>query len=159
MEKIFDRDKLREILNDARIRGKTIVFTNGCFDIIHVGHVHYLQDAKKLGDILVVAVNSDASVRNLKGDKRPLVPQDERADVIAALGSVNYVSIFDETTPLALINTLRPDILVKGGDWNEKDVVGRDEVRSWGGRVEIIPETKGASTTNIVEKIRQLYSE
>jgi D-beta-D-heptose 7-phosphate kinase/D-beta-D-heptose 1-phosphate adenosyltransferase len=157
MNKVLDRETLQSVVENLHRQGKKVVFTNGCFDILHVGHVRYLHQAGKLGDVLVVGLNTDASVRNLKGDKRPLIPQDERVDVLAALEAVHYVTLFDEPTPLALITALRPDILVKGGDWKKEEVVGRDEVRSWGGKVVIIPEIEGASTTHIVEKIRSLY--
>jgi len=158
MEKILTREELRKKIDRCRSEGRKVVFTNGCFDIIHAGHTHYLAEARALGDILVLALNSDASVRAIKGEKRPLVPENERAAVAAALGCVDYVVIFGETTPQALIDLLRPDVLVKGGDWKEEDVVGRESVMSWGGKVVIIPQKKGLSTTNIVEKILSLYS-
>ena len=157
MNKIFSRETLKEQLNGLRQVGKTIVFTNGCFDILHVGHVRYLGEAKKLGDILVLALNSDASVRIIKGEKRPLVPEDERADIMAALESVDYVILFDEPTPQLLIEYLQPDILVKGGDWAKAAIAGADFVKAAGGRVITIPLIEGRSTTNIVEKIRQVY--
>jgi D-beta-D-heptose 7-phosphate kinase/D-beta-D-heptose 1-phosphate adenosyltransferase len=140
-----------------RGEGQKIVFTNGCFDILHVGHVRYLLEARKTGDLLILALNSDASVRAIKGDKRPLVPQGERAEVAASLEAVDYVTLFDETTPLKLIEYLRPDCLVKGGDWKEEAIVGSDAVRSWGGKVFLIPVVEGASTTNIVEKVLHVY--
>jgi rfaE bifunctional protein nucleotidyltransferase chain/domain len=158
MENILSREKLKERLDILKGEGKTIVFTNGCFDIIHAGHVRYLTEAKKLGDILVLALNSDSSVKVIKGDERPIVPEEERAIVVGSLESVDYVTLFDEETPLRLIEYLRPHILVKGGDWDEESVVGRDAVRQWGGAVVIIPEVKGASTTNIIEKIRNNFS-
>ena len=158
MNKIYTREELKKIIDRHRKEGKKIVFTNGCFDILHVGHTRYLTEAKKQGNILVLGLNSDESVRSLKGKERPLIPENERADVIAALESVDYVTIFHELTPLELIEYLKPDILVKGGDWKEKDVVGRELIEKWGGRVIIIPEVKGSSTTNIIEKIMQVYS-
>jgi len=158
MNKIYSREELKKIIDRHRKEGKKMVFTNGCFDILHVGHTRYLTEAKKQGNILVLGLNSDESVRSLKGKERPLIPENERADVIAALESVDYVTIFHELTPLELIEYLKPDILVKGGDWKEKDVVGRDLIEKWGGRVIIIPEVKGSSTTNIIEKIMQVYS-
>jgi rfaE bifunctional protein nucleotidyltransferase chain/domain len=158
MENILSREKLKERLDILKGEGKTIVFTNGCFDIIHAGHVRYLTEAKKLGDILVLALNSDSSVKVIKGDERPIVPEEERAIVVGSLESVDYVTLFDEETPLRLIEYLRPHILVKGGDWDEESVVGRDAVRQWGGAVVIIPEVKGASTTNIIEKISNNFS-
>jgi rfaE bifunctional protein nucleotidyltransferase chain/domain len=158
MENILSREILKEKLKSLKSEGKKIVFTNGCFDIIHAGHVRYLKEAKKLGDILVLALNSDSSVKAIKGDERPIVPEEERAIVVGSLESVDYVTLFDEETPLRLIEYLRPHILVKGGDWDEENVVGRDTVREWGGKVVIIPEVKGASTTNIIEKIRNNFS-
>jgi D-beta-D-heptose 7-phosphate kinase/D-beta-D-heptose 1-phosphate adenosyltransferase len=158
MEKILVRKDLKAKIDAAKKAGNIIIFTNGCFDIIHAGHTHYLAKAKSLGDLLVVAVNSDASVRRIKGEKRPLVPEDERAEVIAALGCVDFVVIFDEPDPQALVDLLRPDVLVKGGDWREEDVIGRESVASWGGKVVIIPHKKGLSTTNIVERIKAVYS-
>ena len=157
MKKILSWEALKNEVDRRRGEGQKIAFTNGCFDILHVGHVRYLREARKTGDLLILALNSDASVRAIKGDKRPLVPQEERAEVAASLEAVDYVTLFDETTPLKLIEYLRPDCLVKGGDWREEAVVGRDAVRSWGGRVVLVPVVEGASTTNIVEKIRQVY--
>ena len=157
MEKILGWKALREEVERHRCRGEKIAFTNGCFDILHVGHVRYLAEARKMGDLLIVAVNSDASVRAIKGERRPLVPQQERAEVVASLAAVDYVTLFDETTPLTLIEYLRPDCLIKGGDWPEEAVVGRKAVRSWGGTVALIPMVEGASTTNIVEKILEVY--
>src|ERR1035437_9237195 len=147
--KICDREELKKELERHRREGRKIVFTNGCFDILHVGHVRYLCAAKNIGDVLVLALNSDSSVRSIKGGKRPLVSEKERAVVIAALEAVDYVTIFSESTPLALIELLKPDVLVKGGDWAEDQIIGREAVASWGGEVAIIPEIKGASTTNI----------
>ncbi len=157
--KLFQREELKTELERLQREGKKIVFTNGCFDILHVGHTRYLKEAKQLGDVLVLALNSDDSVRAIKGDKRPLVPENERADVVASLTSVDYVTIFSETTPLTLIEYIKPDVLVKGGDWAEESIVGRESVVKWGGRVAIIPEIKGASTTNIVAKIRKVYGD
>jgi len=157
MKKILTWGELKKETDRLRGKGKKIAFTNGCFDILHVGHVQYLREARKTGDLLILGLNSDASVRAIKGEKRPLVPQGERAEVVASLMSVDYVTVFDETTPLKLIEYLRPDILVKGGNWKEEAVVGRDAVRSWGGKVVIVPMTEGASTTNIMEKIRRVY--
>jgi rfaE bifunctional protein nucleotidyltransferase chain/domain len=157
MNKVLTKEALRKELDRLREEGKSIAFTNGCFDILHVGHVRYLTEAKKTADILVLALNSDSSVRTIKGEKRPLIPQGERAEVLAGLSSINYVTIFDEATPLELIKYLKPDILIKGGDWAEENIVGRDEVRSWGGRVVVVPEVEGASTTNIVDKVLKVY--
>jgi rfaE bifunctional protein nucleotidyltransferase chain/domain len=157
MNKILVRKNLKEKLDILRKEGKKIAFTNGCFDILHVGHVRYLKEAKKTADILVLALNSDASVRAIKGEKRPLVSEEERAEVLAALDCVDFVTVFPELTPLELICYLKPDILIKGGDWPEDKVVGRDEIREWGGHVTIIPEVAGKSTTNIVDKIISVY--
>jgi len=159
MGKILSRDALKQVIDRLKREGRKIAFTNGCFDILHVGHVRYLREAGKMGDVLVLALNSDASVRAIKGEKRPLVPENERADVVAALEFIDYVTIFDELTPLELIEYLQPDVIIKGGDWTEENVVGRDAVKRWGGRVAIIPEIPGASTTNIVEKIMKVYGE
>jgi D-beta-D-heptose 7-phosphate kinase/D-beta-D-heptose 1-phosphate adenosyltransferase len=157
MNKILEREALRNKLEELRNKGKKIAFTNGCFDILHVGHVRYLREAKKTADVLVLALNSDSSVRSLKGEEKPLIPENERAEILAALEFIDFVTIFEELTPLELINYLKPDILIKGGDWPEEKVVGREEVKKWGGRVAIIPEVEGKSTTNIVEKIKKLY--
>ncbi|MDI6743307.1 MAG: D-glycero-beta-D-manno-heptose 1-phosphate adenylyltransferase, partial [Smithella sp.] len=157
MDKILDRTTLKDKLDELRAQGKKIAFTNGCFDILHVGHVRYLREAKKTADVLVLALNSDSSVRSIKGEKRPVVGEQERAEIMAALEFIDFVTIFPEPTPLELINLLQPDVLLKGGDWPEEKVVGREEIRTWGGRVAIIPEIEGKSTTNIVEKIKSLY--
>ncbi len=157
--KILPAESLRQRLDVERRRGRTIVFTNGCFDLLHVGHVKYLQKARKLGDLLVLGLNSDASIRRLKGPKRPLLGQEERAHILAALDCIDHLVIFDEDTPLELIETLKPDILVKGGDYAPEGVVGKDFVESYGGRVELIQFVDGKSTTNIIEKILQQYRE
>ena len=153
-EKILPSDELSELLAQARSAGKTVIFTNGCFDLLHAGHVEVLQRAKSFGDILVVALNSDASVRRLKGQKRPIQNQQDRAKILAALACVDYVTVFDEETPANLISVLKPAVLVKGGDYSSDSIVGAREVKAWGGRVEIIPLVQGRSTTNIVEKAR-----
>ena len=157
MNKILERNALKDKLKELRKKGKKIAFTNGCFDILHVGHVRYLREAKKTADVLVLALNSDSSVRSIKGEKRPLMNEKERAEILTALECIDFVTIFQELTPLELINYLKPDILIKGGDWPEEKVVGREEIKKWGGRVAIIPEVEGKSTTNIVEKIKKLY--
>lgn len=155
--KIQQLAPLCDIIAHAHHHGKKVVFTNGCFDLLHVGHVSYLQRARHLGDLLVLGLNSDASVQRLKGPTRPLVPQDDRAQVMAALACVDYVVIFDEDTPLRAIESLRPDILVKGGDYTPDTVVGRAQVESWGGRVELIEFVQGKSTTGLVEKIGSVH--
>ena len=157
MNKITPRNDLKSQVDRLKREGKKVVFTNGCFDILHAGHTRYLREARKLGDVLILALNSDSSVRSIKGPMRPIVPEAERAEVVAALDSVDYVTVFDELTPLELIEFLRPDVIVKGGDWAEKDIVGAESVRKWGGRVAIMPEIEGASTTNIIDKVLQVY--
>jgi len=157
MNKIYPKDELKAEVGRLKREGKKVIFTNGCFDILHAGHTRYLREAKKLGDVLILALNSDNSVRSIKGEKRPIVPEAERAEVVASLASVDYVTVFDELTPLALIEFLQPDVIVKGGDWAEKDIVGAAAVGKWGGRVAIMPEIEGASTTNVIEKVLQVY--
>lgn len=156
--KIKSRDVLSHIIAAEKNRGKTIVFTNGCFDLLHAGHVKYLQKARNLGDLLVLGLNSDTSVRRLKGAKRPLIDQEERAHLLAALDCIDYVTVFDEDTPLELITSLKPDILAKGGDYSLENVVGRDIVESYGGRVELVTFVDGKSTTSIIERVLELYS-
>ena len=151
--KIKTVSALKKALLPLKKRGRSIVFTNGCFDVLHYGHVKYLQDAKNKGDILVVAVNSDSSVRKLKGPSRPVVGQKNRMRVLAALESVDFVTLFGEDTPLKLIKLLRPDVLVKGGDWDKNKIVGGGLVESWGGKVISLPYVKSQSTTNIIDKI------
>ncbi len=136
-------------------QNKKIVFTNGCFDLLHVGHVRYLQEAKKLGDVLVVGVNSDASVRVLKGPTRPVQVEADRAEILAALGAVDYTVIFNEETPLKLIETVKPDILVKGGDWKADQIVGSDFVIANGGKVMSLQFVDGKSTTKLIEKAQK----
>jgi D-beta-D-heptose 7-phosphate kinase/D-beta-D-heptose 1-phosphate adenosyltransferase len=150
-----DLDALRARLEPLRQRGGRVVFTNGCFDLIHPGHVRYLIAARALGDALVVGLNGDASVQRLKGAGRPVLRFPERAEVVAALGAVDHVIGFDTDTPLALVTALRPDVLVKGADWAEADIAGAAEVRTWGGRVERIELVPGVSTTGILRRIRQ----
>ncbi len=156
--KIKGRDSLQTILQELQDQGRKVVFTNGCFDLLHVGHIKYLQAARQLGDLLVLGLNTDASIRRLKGQKRPLIDQTERSHILAALSCVDFVTVFDEDTPLELIRTLRPDILVKGGDYDLDGVVGRELVESYGGRVELIQFVDGRSTTNIINKILTSYS-
>lgn len=138
----------------ARARGQRIVFTNGVFDLLHPGHVRYLQQARALGDLLVIAINADSSVRRNKGPERPITPQHERAEILAALDCVDAVTVFDEETPHAIIGELQPDVLVKGADWAHDAIVGRDLVEARGGRVVRIAVEQGHSTTTIVAKIR-----
>ena len=153
--KLKSKNSLAKIISSLRKRGKKVVFTNGCFDILHYGHAKYLETAKAKADVLVVAINSDASVKKLKGKNRPLVSQNYRAKMVAALESVDFVVIFAEPTPLEMIKALKPDVLVKGGDWKEKDIVGADFVKSRKGRVYSLKFIKGFSTTGIIKKIGQ----
>ncbi|KAF0220693.1 MAG: D-beta-D-heptose 7-phosphate kinase / D-beta-D-heptose 1-phosphate [Geobacteraceae bacterium] len=155
--KIKNLDVLVKIIDTERERGTRVVFTNGCFDLLHVGHVKYLQKARSFGDVLVLGLNSDASVRRLKGENRPLIGEAERAHLLAALDCVDYLVIFDEDTPLRLIETLKPAVLVKGGDYTPEGVVGKDVVETYGGRVELVEFVDGKSTTNIIEKILERY--
>jgi rfaE bifunctional protein nucleotidyltransferase chain/domain len=153
--KVLQRDALVEVVKNLRDRGKKVVFTNGCFDLIHLGHVRYLGEAKKHGDILVVGLNSDGSVRRLKGKGRPFVPERDRAELLAALEAVDYVTIFGEDTPAALIEALGPDLIVKGADYTLEEVVGRETVERSGGCVVIVPLVEDRSTTKLIEKIRR----
>lgn len=137
-----------------RREGKRVVFTNGCFDLVHPGHVRYLTQARALGDSLIVGLNSDRSVRSLKGEGRPVLNEEERAEVLAALEAVDFVTIFDEETPRELVAALLPDVLVKGGDWPIEQIVGRDEVEAAGGSVLSLPFVEGSSTTDIIERIK-----
>lgn len=151
--KLFPAAVLAECLASFRSEGKRIVFTNGCFDLLHPGHIYTLTQAKALGDVLVVAINSDASVKRLKGERRPILNQEERTVMLSALAMVDYVTIFAEDTPLEVIRLLLPDVLVKGGDWGADAVVGREVVEANGGEVVLIPYQAGFSTTDIIERI------
>ncbi len=157
-KQILAVDELLRVAAQLRAEGKTLVFTNGCFDILHPGHVRYLERARELGDLLVVGVNSDHSVRELKGASRPIFPQAERAEILAALASVNYVIIFDELTPQTLIARLLPHVLVKGGDWGPDEIVGREEVEAAGGKVIRIDPHEDHSTTRILETVVRNFS-
>jgi len=155
--KILKLPDLIQTLEGLRKSGKRVVFTNGCFDILHVGHVRYLTAARAKGDVLVLGLNSDVSVRSIKPDNRPIVNQDQRAEVLAGLTCVDYITIFDEPDPLALIRSVKPDILVKGADWEEAEIIGSDVVKSYGGkvvRVEVVPDI---STSRIIQRILELY--
>ena len=151
--KYYPTPILVEVVTDLRRQGKRLVFTNGCFDLLHPGHIHTLTQAKALGDVLVVGINSDASVRRLKGAQRPILQERERAVLLSALAAVDYVTLFDQDTPLELIRLLRPHILVKGGDWSPDAVVGKEIVEAEGGTVVVIPYQPGFSTTGIIERI------
>ncbi len=146
---------LSKILAGLQSKGRRVVFTNGCFDILHPGHVSYLEKASRMGDVLVVGLNSDLSVKAIKGKGRPINKERDRAYVLSALSFVDYVTIFGEDTPLLLIKKLKPDVLVKGGDWKTKDIVGGDFVRSRGGRVVSIKFLKGYSTSSLISKMRK----
>ena len=157
LDKIKTREELKAVTRKARDQGKKIVTTNGCFDVLHVGHIRYLQQAKRQGDILIVAINSDDSVRAIKGDKRPLVPENERAEVLAALKCVDYVMIFPELDPIQFLNELRPDIHVKGGDYKLDQIVEREAVGSIGAEMRLISGAAGKSTSNLIELIVERY--
>src|SRR4051812_4150396 len=149
--------KLEELLRaraSLRAEGRRLVFTNGCFDLLHVGHVRYLAEARRLGDALLVAINSDASVRALKGAGRPILGESERAEILAALSSVDFVTVFDDESPRSLISAVLPDVLVKGGDYQPDEIHGREEVERAGGRVLSLPFVEGASTTGIIERVK-----
>jgi rfaE bifunctional protein nucleotidyltransferase chain/domain len=155
-EKILSQDRAAQVRARLRAEGRRLVFTNGCFDLLHVGHVRYLRQARSLGDALIVAINSDRAVRELKGAGRPVMPVDERAEVLAALEAVSYVTVFDELSPRRLIAKLLPDVLVKGGDYALPEIHGREEVEAAGGRVVALPFVEGASTTDIVKRIKDV---
>jgi rfaE bifunctional protein nucleotidyltransferase chain/domain len=157
LSKIITVDKLDKRLDKFRKSGKKIVFTNGCFDILHVGHVRYLGAARSEGDLLVVGLNSDDSVRSIKGTNRPIVSQNHRAEILASMGCVDYVVLFNEPDPLRLIQILRPDILVKGEDWAEEKIVGAEFVKSIGGKIVRIAIEADASTSGIIERILARY--
>ena len=155
MGKFLDQQSLISELKTTR-EGKRVVFTNGCFDILHVGHVKYLAEAKAQGDILVIGLNADASVKRLKGSERPINVQEDRADVLAALASVDYVTLFEEDTPLALITAVMPDVLVKGGDWPVEKIVGHEVVLQKGGEVKSLQFVEGRSSSDLIEKLKTL---
>jgi len=155
MGEVLSREALAAVCTRVKKAGKRVVFTNGCFDILHRGHVDYLTKAKALGDLLVVGVNGDDSVRRLKGPNRPIVNQDDRAAVLAALAAVDYVSLFDEDTPFELIRAIVPDVLVKGADWSVEAIVGKDVVEAAGGTVQTLEFLPNRSTSSIIQKIIQ----
>ena len=158
MGEVLSQESLIERIRSLQKDGKKVVFTNGCFDLLHVGHVRYLRAAKELGDCLVVAVNSDDSMRSLKGRERPIIPQGQRAEVLAALSSVDYVIIFAELDPSRLISLLQPDVLVKGGDWTPEQIVGKEEVEARGGKVLSLPLVEGVGTSVIISSILKKYT-
>ena len=157
IDKILNPKELGSRIKKQQKEGKKIVFTNGCFDILHQGHVRYLYEARQAGDLLVMGVNSSESVSRLKGPKRPINPLDERMEILASLYFVDYVTWFEEDTPLALITELQPDILIKGGDWDIDSIVGREIVEAKGGKVFNLPLVKGKATTGVIEKIIERY--
>ena len=157
--KIKPLQELLQLLSVKRREKNKIVFTNGCFDLLHVGHIRYLQEARHLGDLLIVGLNSDASVRALnKGAMRPIVPENQRAEVLSALDCVDFVTVFHEPDPLVLIESLQPDVLVKGGDWTPDRIIGRKEVEAQGGSVHSIPLTPDISTTQLIQRIVKLQT-
>ena len=157
MTKLLTLDQLLIVRRQAKEAGKRVVFTNGCFDLIHAGHITYLRQARSLGDLLVIGINSDASVQRLKGPERPIMSELERAGVLDGLEMVDYITIFNEETPHSLISALSPDVLVKGGDWELDQIVGRKEVEAGGGSVHSLPYLQGASTTDIISRILSRY--
>jgi D-glycero-beta-D-manno-heptose 1-phosphate adenylyltransferase len=156
MGQVVQLEELLPQVKTAKSTGRKIVFTNGCFDLLHVGHVRYLKEARSLGDLLVVGLNSDASVRGLKGTSRPVQSESDRAEILASLGCVDYVVLFSEEIPLRLITALKPDVLVKGGDWPVEKIIGHEVVLKGGGQVRSLPFHPGHSTSSILEKIQKL---
>ena len=154
-DKLKSRDEIASLADQARQDGKTIVFTNGCFDLLHRGHVHVLRQARASGDLLIVGINSDRSVRSIKGATRPILPEIDRVELIAAMEMVDYVVLFDEPDPYQLIAVIKPRVLAKGGDWGGGKIIGADIVERDGGRVTVIPYLKGHSTTALIERIRK----
>jgi D-beta-D-heptose 7-phosphate kinase/D-beta-D-heptose 1-phosphate adenosyltransferase len=148
-------DEIAAIAADARKQGRKVVFTNGCFDLVHRGHLHILRQAKAAGDLLIVGINTDRSVKMIKGALRPILPETDRSELIASLEMVDYVVLFDEPTPIDLITAIQPDVLAKGGDWERDQVVGADVVEKAGGQVALIPYLEGFSTTEIIERMRK----
>lgn len=156
-QKIKELNELKKIIEDLKKHSKKIVFTNGCFDLIHFGHIYYLKEAKKLGDCLIVAVNSDESVRNIKGNGKPIIPQDERAEVLSGFRMIDYITIFQEEDPVNVILELLPDVLVKGGDWKIDKVLGKDIVEAHGGRVVTISPVENKSTSSLILTVLKKY--
>jgi len=157
LDHFLEPTKLAPVLQNLQKQGKKAVFTNGVFDLLHLGHVTYLQEARNRGDLLVVGLNSDASVRRIKGPLKPLLPLEERAEMLLALSCVDYATFFEEENPYNVIKILRPDVLVKGGDWAIDKIIGGDLVQSWGGKVLNIPVVEGRSTTNLIQMVRDRY--
>ncbi|HZD40094.1 MAG TPA: D-glycero-beta-D-manno-heptose 1-phosphate adenylyltransferase [Terriglobales bacterium] len=155
-DKLKSLTELAAIADQARRDHRRVVFTNGCFDLLHRGHVHLLQQAKASGDILIVGINSDRSVRAIKGPRRPILPQGDRVELIGAMEMVDYIGVFDDPDPYALIEAIKPNLLIKGGDWKPTQIIGADVVQREGGQVIVIPYLQGYSTTEIIERIRAL---
>jgi len=153
--KIKKLGELRSIVTKAKSNNKTIVFTNGCFDLLHLGHIHLLREAKKLGDLLIVALNSDSSITKIKGPSRPILPETERAELLASLEMVDFVTVFSQPDPAEVIKALHPNVLVKGGDWTQDQIIGKDTVEGHGGKVVALPFLSGHSSTMIIERIRR----
>ena len=153
--KLISKARLKRLAQKLKKRRKTIVFTNGCFDILHAGHVEYLEQARKMGDVLVLGLNSDSSTRRLKGPGRPVNNQKDRAKVLSGLSSVDYICFFNEDTPIHLIRLVKPNFLVKGADWSITQIAGVKEIAGWGGKVKLIKLLKGKSTTNILNKVKR----
>lgn len=156
-ENVVTFSQIGKLALSLKAKKKRIVFTNGCFDLIHAGHIEYLGKAKALGDVLIVGINSDSSIRKIKGPKRPVVGQGDRAAIVAALRPVDYVSIFNDATPIKLIKAIRPDVLVKGADWQLNSIVGGDFVKSYGGKVKAVSLVQGRSTSNLIRKIADRF--
>ena len=159
MSKIKTIEELKNIVNELKKQNKKIVTTNGVFDILHIGHIKYLQEAKKLGDVLIVAINSDVSTKQIKGPKRPLNNENDRSEAIAALECVDYVTIFNEENPIKFLEKIKPDIHAKGGDYNINQIIEKDAVEKNNGKVILIPEVKGYSTTDFINKIIEVYKD
>lgn len=157
LKKIVPLDRAIELVDDLKRQGKRVVFTNGCFDLLHPGHTRYLSEARALGDVLVVAINSDRSVQALKGEGRPIFPDLERAEILAALESVDYVTIFDDLTPQAVIARMLPHVLAKGGDWGFHEIVGRAEVEAAGGQVVSVPMSPEFSTSSLIQAVQNEF--
>jgi rfaE bifunctional protein nucleotidyltransferase chain/domain len=154
--KLKSLEEIKAIVVDARTNGKKVAFTNGCFDLLHRGHVHVLRAARACADLLIVGINSDQSVKQIKGPKRPVLPESDRCELLGAMEMVDFVILFNEPDPYNLISAIRPDVLVKGGDWNTEKIIGADMVEEAGGRVVVVPYMKGFSTTEIIERIKNL---
>jgi rfaE bifunctional protein nucleotidyltransferase chain/domain len=146
-------DSIATIVRDLKAQGKRVVFTNGCFDVLHLGHIELFRAAREHGDVLIVAINSDASVRRLKGPSRPIFNEAERAEVLEAMELIDHVCVFEEDTPLEAILKIHPDVLVKGADWSDKGIVGQEEVEAWDGKVVAVPLVKGQSSTGVVQRV------